>query len=96
MDKWFLTLLTVLMIILAICIFIALIKVIKGPTLTNRLVSVNMIGTMVNVMIIMLTIYLQEEWLVDVAMLYTAISFLSVIVLSKVYVGVYKQKEAEK
>ncbi len=81
--------------ILGICMFCALIRVIKGPRLADRIVAVNMIGTMTDVIIIMLSIVLREDWLVDVAILYTLISFLSVIVLTKVYMGVYKERTLE-
>ncbi len=81
--------------ILGICMVCALIRVIKGPRLADRIVAVNMIGTMTDVIIIMLSVILKEEWLVDVAILYTLISFLSVIVLTKVYMGVYKERTLE-
>jgi multicomponent Na+:H+ antiporter subunit F len=72
-----------------------LIRVIKGPRLADRIVGVNMVGTMTDVIIIMLSILLNEGWLLDVALLYTLISFLSVIVLTKVYMGVYKERDVE-
>ncbi len=81
--------------ILGVCMIFALIRVIKGPRLVDRILAVNMIGTMTDVIIIMLSISLGEGWLLDVALLYTLISFLSVIVLSKIYMGVYKERTVE-
>ncbi len=78
--------------VLGICMIFALIRVIKGPRLADRIVAVNMIGTMTDAIMIMLSIVLNEGWLLDVAILYTLISFLSVIVLTKVYMGVYKER----
>ena len=45
-----------------------------------------------------LMLMLSQSGLADVALIYAMISFLAVVVLCKVYMGVYlqKQKEAEK
>ncbi len=87
--------LNTLICILGVCMVLILIRVIKGPRLADRIVAVNMIGTMADVIIIMLSIVLNEAWLLDVAILYTLISFLSVVVLTKVYMGVYKERSLE-
>ncbi|MCR5824744.1 MAG: sodium:proton antiporter [Lachnospiraceae bacterium] len=87
--------LNILICILGVCMVLILIRVIKGPRLADRIVAVNMIGTMADVIIIMLSIVLDEAWLLDVAILYTLISFLSVVVLTKVYMGVYKERSLE-
>ncbi len=81
--------------VLGLCILFALIRVIKGPRLADRIVAVNMIGTIADVIMIMLSIILKEGWLIDVTILYTLISFLSVIVLTKVYMGVYNASTLE-
>ncbi|MCR5584743.1 MAG: sodium:proton antiporter [Lachnospiraceae bacterium] len=81
--------------VLGICMIFALVRVIKGPRLADRIMGVNMVGTMTDVIIIMLSIVLDEGWLLDVAILYTLISFLSVVVLTKVYMGVYKERAVE-
>lgn len=82
--------LTVL-IILAVMIFACLIRAIKGPRIADRLVAVNMIGTMVMVMIAVLALMLNEGYLVDVCLVYAMISFLAVVILSKVYIGIYEE-----
>jgi len=50
------------------------------------------------VAISILAVMMQEGYLVDVALIYAMISFLAVIVISKVYMGVYfeKRKKEEK
>ena len=56
-----------------------------------------MMGTLIIVMICILALMLGEGYLVDVSLIYAMISFLSVIVLTKVYMGVYRErKEKEK
>lgn len=80
------------LIILALMLFPCLIRAIKGPRIADRLVSVNMMGTMVMVMIATLALLLDEGYLVDVCLVYAMISFLAVVVLTKVYIGIYEEK----
>ena len=80
------------LIILGIMLFACLIRAVKGPRIADRLVSVNMMGTMVIVMISILALMLDEGFLVDVSLVYAMISFLAVVVLSKVYIGIYEEK----
>lgn len=89
--------LTVCLIILAIMILICMIRAVIGPRVGDRVVCVNMMGTMVMVIIGILAIKMKEGYLADICVLYAMISFLAVVVLCKVYVGVYLQrKEHEK
>ncbi|MBD5487051.1 MAG: sodium:proton antiporter [Lachnospiraceae bacterium] len=80
------------LIILALMLFPCLLRAIKGPRIADRLVSVNMMGTMVMVMIAILALLLDEGYLVDVCLVYAMISFLAVVVLTKVYIGIYEEK----
>ena len=87
---------TALLIILALLVILCLVRAIIGPRIADRIVSVNMMGTMVSVIIAVLTVMLGEGYLADICIIYAMISFLAVIVLTKVYMGVYlEQKEAE-
>ena len=82
-----------ILVILAVMLFPCLIRAVKGPRIADRLVSVNMMGTMVMVMIAILALMLDEGYLVDICLIYAMISFLSVVVLSKVYIGIYEEKK---
>lgn len=81
-----------ILLILAVMLFACLVRAVRGPRIADRLVSVNMMGTMVMVMIATLALMLDEGYLVDVCLVYAMISFLSVVVLSKVYIGIYEEK----
>lgn len=83
----------VAIIVLALLIFCCLIRAIIGPRIADRIVAINMIGTMTIMIIAILTIALKEGYLVDVAIIYAMISFLAVVVLTKVFMGVYKERE---
>ncbi|MDD6492285.1 MAG: monovalent cation/H+ antiporter complex subunit F [Firmicutes bacterium] len=80
------------LIILALMLFACLIRAVKGPRIADRIVAVNMMGTMVMVMIAVLSLMLKEGFLVDICLIYAMVSFLAVIVISKVYIGVYEEK----
>ena len=81
------------LVILAIMIILCLIRAIKGPRVADRIVATNMMGTIVMVIIAILAIMLGEGYLVDICLIYALISFLAVIVLTKVYMGVYLEKK---
>ena len=79
------------LIFLALMLICCLIRAVKGPRIADRIVAVNMMGTMVMVMIAILALLLHEGYLVDICLIYAMISFLAVIVLTKVYMGVYRE-----
>lgn len=87
--------LIVCLIVMAILIFLCLIRAIRGPRLTDRIISANMIGTMTIISIALLSILLEENYLLDVCLIYAMVSFIAVVLLSKVYMGVYKEKKEE-
>lgn len=77
---------------LAILIILSIIRSVLGPRIADRVIAVNMVGTMTIIIIAILSVYLKENYLVDVSLIYAMISFLAVIVLCKVYIGVYMEK----
>lgn len=83
------------LIILAVMLMLCLLRAIKGPRVADRLVAVNMMGTMVMVMMAILTVKMKEGYLADIALIYAMISFLAVVVLSKIYLGVYREHKHE-
>ena len=85
-------LLTCMIVIGALIIF-CLIRAILGPRLTDRVVAINMIGTMTIVEIAILALYMRESYLFDVCLIYAMISFLAVVVLTKIYGGAYQEQK---
>ena len=79
------------LIILALMLFVCLIRAVKGPRVADRLMAVNMMGTIVMVMIAVLALLLKEGFLVDICLIYALVRFLAVNVLAKVYIGVYEE-----
>lgn len=81
------------LIFLAILLLLCLIRAIKGPQIADRIVSVNMMGTIVMVIIGILALLLKEGYLVDICLIYAMISFLAVVVLTKVFVGIHRERQ---
>ena len=57
---------TALPIILAIMVLICLIRAIKGPKIADRIVAINMMGTITMVIIAILAVKMDEGYLVDI------------------------------
>ena len=79
--------------VMAVLLVLCLIRAVRGPRVADRVVAVNMMGTMTMVMIAILALLLDEGYLVDICIIYAMISFLAVIVLTKVYIGIYLEKK---
>lgn len=96
LDQAYQTLFSAALILLAIMTVLCLIRAIIGPRTADRIVAVNMLGTMIMVIIAILTVLLGEGYLADICLIYAMLSFLAVIVLTKVYMGVYLEKKEHK
>ena len=77
---------TTALIVLAVLIAVTLVRAVKGPRITDRILSINMIGTMVICSIAILSRLLEEAYLIDVAILYAMVSFVTVLVFSMIYI----------
>ena len=78
---------------LAAGLFFALLRAIRGPRVADRIMGINMIGTIVSGSLAILSVWLRQSWLLDVCILYALISFLAVVVLAKVCIAARKQEE---
>lgn len=86
----------VCIIILAILAVFCLFRAIKGPKIADRIMAANMVGTLTIAIILLLSLYLDESYIIDVCLVYAVISFLAIIVITKIYVGLYREKKAKK
>lgn len=76
----------IIMIVLSLIIFACLLRAILGPRFTDRLVAANMIGTKTIIFIAILAVFLEESFLADVALIYAMLSFLAVVVISRIVI----------
>lgn len=87
----------IIIVILALMLIACLIRAIIGPRIADRLVAVNMITTIVMAIVSILAVMMGQGYLIDICLIYAMISFLAVVVLTKVYTGVYLEaKEKQK
>lgn len=82
-------------ILLGILILIVMIRTILGPKVTDRIMAINMIGTLVMTLIAVISYLIDESYLLDICLIYAAISFIAVIILSKVYTERYLADKAD-
>ena len=83
------------LIVLAILILVCIIRTIIGPRNSDRVLAVNMIGSIGNAIIAGLATIFNQNFLADVAILYAMLSFTAVIILSRIARGAKKQLEEE-
>ena len=80
-----------ILLLLAAMLFACLIRAVKGPRMADRIVAVNMMGAMGMGIISIMAFFLKKRYLVDICLIYAMVSFLAVVVLSKVYVGIFEE-----
>lgn len=72
------------MVVLSVLFFFCIARAIKGPRFTDRLIANNVICTTTVVFICILSVYLKELALIDIALIYTLLSCLSGVVVCHV------------
>ncbi len=74
------------MALLAVGMLFGLIRAMRGPRVADRIMGINMIGTLSVLALAVLAFYLGQGWLLDVCIIYAMISFLAVVVLSHIHI----------
>ena len=85
-------LLTAVTAVLALCALACLVRAVIGPSVADRLVAVNMTGTQVICMICLIAARSGEHGFADIALIYAMLSFLAVVVLTRILTGKGKKK----
>ena len=67
--------------VLVLLALVCLVRCILGPRISDRVMAVNMIGTLTIIMVVVFVVHLGEAYLADIALIYAMISFLSVVEL---------------
>ena len=86
---------TTALVVIGALLLACLFRAIRGPRIADRLIAVNMTGTLIVITICILSFLMNEGYLVDIAMIYTMLSFLAVVLLTKVYMGIYREKRRQ-
>ena len=85
-DMAYRSLYTGALVVLAAFIGLVLIAAAVKKTATDRILCINMVGTMVICCIAILSRMLKEGFLLDVALIYAMISFVAVLMLAMTYI----------
>ena len=93
MEKIILTAVLVILAALVICAFV---RAVIGPKFTDRLVAVNCMNTMIIVIIVLLSVYLKEDYLSDVAIIYAILGFTANVVLTRILLNRHNRKKHKK
>ena len=78
-----LTVYTVGCIFLVVLTFLCLYRAYVGPTVADRVVSINVIGTKTVAIITLITYIYHKEYFLDIALVYALIAFLATIGVAK-------------
>lgn len=85
-----------IMLIYAVLVIMVLMRAVVGPRIADRLMAINMVGTIGIFLMAVISVLLGEDYLLDISIIYAMISFLSVVILTKVYMGVHEQNVLKK
>ena len=73
----------------------SMIRAIIGPSISDRIVAINMIGSFTISIIAILSVMLHEGYLLDVCLIYVLISFLAVVVVTNIFINNYLKHKNE-
>ncbi len=96
MEQAYMILYTVVLVLLGVALIAALVRAILGPRLADRVMGINMAGTLTILSVLLLSRLLEQDWLLDVALIYAMISFIAVVVLTRIFVTVHLEKKEGK
>ena len=81
------------MLIYAVLVVLVLIRAVAGPKIADRLMAINMVGTIGIFLMAAVAVKLDEDYLLDISIIYAMISFVSVLILISVYLPSRKLRD---
>ena len=83
-----------MLILLTVVVFGYFIRTILGPHFADRILAINSISTVVMLFIGFLAVMQGENYIVDIALIYAVLGFVSVVILCKQYLRSHKKEKA--
>ena len=83
------------LVVLAVGILAALVYIIRARLTVDRIIGINLTGTLVAIIIAILAYLLGEDYLADVAIVYVVLSFIAVMLLCRIYINLYQRKRQD-
>ncbi|MDI6799725.1 MAG: cation:proton antiporter [Actinomycetota bacterium] len=79
MDNFFIVVCTILVLYMFVCLF----RAIAGPTLADRLVAVNLIGTKTVAVLSLIAFIFDQSMYIDTAIVYALLNFIVTIAVAR-------------
>ena len=70
-----------------------LVYIIRSHLTVDRIIGINLVGTIVVMVIVVLTFLLGEDYLADIALIYVVLSFIAVMMLCRIYINLYQRNQ---
>ncbi len=86
MQAFFFALLPVALFVIGMLLLACIFRAVRGPHVADRLVSINMMTTLVSISVCILAVLLSEGYLADVSLLFSLLGCLAVIVLTRILI----------
>lgn len=84
------------LVLLGLDLLAVMVYIIRARLTVDRIIGINLIGTLVAIIIAILTYLLGEDYLADVAIVYVVLSFIAVMLLCRIYINLYRRRREEK
>jgi len=63
-------------------ILLSILRIILGPSIWDRLIGLNLLAAKVNILIILIAYFLELDYILDIAISYTLLSFIGIIIIA--------------
>jgi multicomponent Na+:H+ antiporter subunit F len=84
------------LVLLGLGLLAVMVYIIRARLTVDRIIGINLTGTLVAIIIAILTYLLGEDYLADVAIVYVVLSFIAVMLLCRIYINLYRRRREEK
>ena len=83
-----------MLVVLALVVFGYFIRTILGPHFADRILAINSVSTVVMLFISFVAVMQGENYIVDIALIYAVLGFVSVVILCKAYLRSHNRDKA--
>ena len=84
------------LVLLGLGLLAVMVYIIRARLTVDRIIGINLTGTLVAIIIAILTYLLGEDYLADVAIVYVVLSFIAGRQLCRIYINLYRRRREEK
>ena len=84
------------LVLLGLGLLAVMVYIIRARLTVDRIIGINLVGTLVVIIICALTYLLGEDYLADIAVIYVVMSFIAVMMLCRIYINLYDRRRKEK